>query len=94
MRYDKSTKGELHRIDKKERGLTIHSLRGFFISHLREKNVPDAKIRAVVGHSDPTMTDVYTYWKPDMFPEVYEVQKELYEKITKGVQNENRIIKQ
>lgn len=74
-------------IDKKERGLTIHSLRGFFISHLREKNVPDAKIRAVVGHADPSMTDVYTYWKPDMFPEVNKVQQELYEKIT-GVQNE------
>lgn len=81
-------------IERKKRGITLHSLRAFFVSHLREKNISDAKIRAVVGHSDPTMTNVYTYWKPEMFPEVYEVQNELYEKITKGVQNENRIIKQ
>lgn len=75
-------------IEREARGITLHSLRAFFISHLREKNISDAKIRAVVGHSDPTMTNVYTYWKPEMFPEVYEVQKELYEKINEGVQNE------
>lgn len=66
-------------IDKKERGITIHSLRNFFISYMQKENVPEPKIRAVVGHAEETMTDLYTYWKPDMFPEVYEKQKKLYD---------------
>lgn len=70
-------------IDTVKRGITVHSLRNFFISYLRSKNVTEAKIRAVVGHADETMTDVYTYWKPDMFPEVYAAQKELFLLITK-----------
>ena len=70
-------------IDRKERGLTIHSLRNFYNSYLRSKNVPDSKIKAVIGHKDEDMTDWYTYWKPEMFPEVYQVQKELYENIVR-----------
>ena len=70
-------------IDRVGRGLTIHSLRNFYNSYLRSKNVPDSKIKAVIGHKDEDMTDWYTYWKPEMFPEVYQVQKELYEKIVR-----------
>ena len=69
-------------IDRKGRGITVHSLRNFFISYLRSRNVPDAKIRAVTGHADTSMTDVYTVWTPGMFPEVYEAQKELHSMIT------------
>lgn len=73
-------------IDRIERGITIHSLRNFFVSYLQQNNITEAKIRAVVGHADETMTDLYTYWKPDMFPEVYEVQKKLFYEITRGTQ--------
>ena len=72
-------------IDRKERGITIHSLRNFFISYLQSENVPEPKIRAVVGHAEETMTDLYTYWKPDMFPEVYEAQLKLYQEIKGGL---------
>lgn len=66
-------------IDRKGRGITIHSLRNFFISYLQEENVPESKIKAVVGHKDKSdMTERYTYWRPDMFPEVYAAQKKLY----------------
>lgn len=68
-------------IDRKSRGITIHSLRNFFISYMQSKNVTESKIRATVGHADTTMTDLYTYWKPDMMPEVYAAQKKLYELI-------------
>lgn len=68
-------------INRKERGLTTHTLRNFYISYLRSENVPDAKIKAVVGHQDKDMTDWYTYWKPEMFPEVYEAQEKLYKQI-------------
>ena len=75
-------------IDTKSRGLTIHTLRNFFISYLQSQNVPESKIRAVAGHSDSTMTDVYTYWTPEMFPEVYEAQFRLYKQITEAQQDE------
>lgn len=66
-------------LDRKDRGLTIHSLRNFFISYLQEENVPEPKIRAIAGHADTTMTYLYTYWRPDMFPEVYAAQQKLYD---------------
>lgn len=70
-------------IDRKSRGITIHTLRNFFISYLQSQNVPENKIKAVVGHKDKSnMTEHYTYWKPDMFPEVYDAQKILYDAIT------------
>lgn len=72
---------ESNGINTAERGITLHTLRNFFISYLQSQNVPEPKIRAVVGHADETMTDVYTYWKPDMFPEVYEAQEKLYKLI-------------
>lgn len=69
-------------IDRKSRGITIHSLRNFFISYLQSENVPEPKIKAVVGHKDKSnMTEHYTYWTPEMIPEVYAAQKKLYEKI-------------
>lgn len=68
-------------IDTKARGITIHSLRNFFISYMQSENVTESKIRAVVGHADTTMTDLYTYWKPEMLPEIYAAQKKLYELI-------------
>ena len=72
-------------IDTKERGITLHSLRNMFISYMRGSTFGaniDAKIKAVVGHADETMTDWYTYWTPEMFPEIYEVQEKLYKQIT------------
>lgn len=69
-------------IDRKGRGITIHSMRNFFISYLQAENVTKPKIKAVVGHKDSDdMTEHYTYWTPEMIPEVYEAQKKLYEAI-------------
>ena len=70
-------------IDRKGRGITIHSLRNFFISYLQANNISESKIKAVVGHTDKgNMTEHYTYWTPEMFPEIYEVQEKLYREIT------------
>lgn len=70
-------------IDRKTRGITIHSMRNFFISYLQGENVPQPKIKAVAGHADKNnMTELYTYWNPEMFPEVYAAQKKLIEQIT------------
>lgn len=69
-------------IDYKARKITVHTLRNFFISYLQSENVSEAKIRAVVGHKDSSMTGLYTYWNPGMFPEVYKAQEKLYKEIT------------
>lgn len=68
-------------IDKELRGLDVHTNRNFYITYLQSEGVPQAKIRAVVGHKDATMTGLYTYWTPDMFEEVYQAQKKLFKLI-------------
>lgn len=68
-------------INCKERKLTTHVLRDFYNTYLESENVSDAKIKAVIGHKDPSMTGHYTYWKPDMFPEVHIAQDKLYKAI-------------
>ena len=71
-------------IDYKKRGLTVHTNRDFYNTFLQSENVPEPKIRAVIGHKDKSMTNLYTYWKPEMFPEVYKAQLKLYKEITDG----------
>lgn len=69
-------------IDYKKRCLTVHTNRDFYNTYLLSENVPEAKVRAVIGHKDSSMTNLYTYWKPDMFSEVYTAQEKLYRYIT------------
>lgn len=69
-------------IDAKSRGLTTHTLRHFFNTYLLSENVPKSKVKAVIGHKDKDdMTDWYTHWTPEMFPEVYVAQQKLITKI-------------
>lgn len=68
-------------IDKIGRNLTIHTLRNFFISYMRGKGIQKSKVKAVVGHADEDSTDWYTYWKADMFTEIYSEQKLLIDAI-------------
>ena len=68
-------------IDHRKRKLTVHTNRDFYNTYLLSENVPEAKVRAVIGHKDSSMTNLYTYWKPDMFSEVYSAQEKLYRMI-------------
>ena len=72
---------EKYGIDYDKRHLNTHSLRGFYNSYLKSKNIPESKIKAVIGHKDNSVNDLYTYWKPDMFSDIHEVQNELYKEI-------------
>lgn len=67
----------------KEENLKFHSLRHFANTDMLAHNIPETKVRGVLGHSEGkgTMTDRYTNWRPEMFPEVYEWQEELIEEI-------------
>lgn len=71
---------------KATRKLCFHSWRHFYNSFLRSENVTDAKIRAVMGHSSGkgTMTDEYTSWTPEMYPEVYAAHNKLIEYLLKS----------
>lgn len=68
-------------IDIKSRNVTLHTLRNFFISYCTSENVPQLKIKAVVGHADENITEHYTYYNKDMLKEVIEVQQKLYNRI-------------
>ena len=68
-------------LDYKNRHLSTHSLRAFYNTYLESKNITDAKVKAIIGHKDKTMTGLYTFWKPDMFSDIHEVQNELYKEI-------------
>jgi integrase len=65
--------------EKEARGLCTHSWRHFFNTYLLANNVTEIKAKAVIGHSSGSgsMTERYTNWKPDMFPEVYALQERL-----------------
>lgn len=71
-------------IDYENRHLSTHSLRAFYNSYLEYQNISDAKIKAVIGHKDSSMTGLYTYWKPNMFDEVHIAQDKLYKEIIYG----------
>lgn len=62
-----------------EKGLVFHSFRHFYNTYLLSKNVPREKVDAVIGHSKGkgSMSELYTHWKPEMMPEVYEAHKKI-----------------
>lgn len=64
---------------KDGRNITFHSTRRFFNTYMLSKNVPPIKVAAVMGHSAGAskMQDLYSNWKPEHFPEVYEEQEKL-----------------
>ena len=68
-------------IDIKARGVTLHTLRNFFISYCTAENVPQLKVKAVVGHADENITDHYTYFNKEMLREIITVQDKLYKQI-------------
>jgi integrase len=77
------------RAQKEKRKLCFHSWRHFFNSYLRSENVSDAKIMSIMGHSQGrgSMTDIYTSWTPEMYPEIYTAQEKLISLILKSNQN-------
>ena len=68
----------------KSRHLNTHSLRAFYNTYLKAENIPEAKVKAVIGHKDKSVNDLYTFWKPDMFSDVHEVQDKLYKEVLYG----------
>ena len=63
---------------KKEDQLCIHGWRHYFITYLENKNINEAKIKAIVGHSEKSnITEQYTHFNKSDFAEVIALQEEL-----------------
>ena len=66
-------------VEQKDRGLTFHSWRHWFNSALRANAVTDGKIRMVLGHRTPAMTERYTSFKLEDYQDISTVQKRLFD---------------
>jgi integrase len=55
----------ISREEQKKRAITFHALRVTYNTYLRSANVPEAKLRAVVGHTSSELSDRYTSFKPE-----------------------------
>lgn len=63
--------------------LSVHSLRHFFVSDTKMKNLNPIKIELVAGHSLKGIEGVYTHFDPVQFPELLDWQRETLEYILK-----------
>ena len=63
---------------RQERGITFHSWRHFFITHMREARLPGWKLRILAGHKSSDMTDRYTSLTPNDFDDVRGIQEEIF----------------
>ena len=61
--------------DAEKRKLCFHSLRHFFITNAKARNIPDVKVEFIAGHSLKGISKVYTNFKADDLLEILEWQK-------------------
>ena len=69
--------------EKSDRLLTFHSLRYFLNTYLLANNAPEQKVDFIIGHSDGKgmMRKLYTTWRPEMYSDILELQKQLFNQI-------------
>ena len=65
--------------DRKNKGLTFHSLRHFFNTYLLTNGISEIKVKSVLGHSSGkgSMTERYANFRPEDFDDVAELQEKL-----------------
>lgn len=68
----------ISREEQTARGLTFHAWRHWLNTALRAHNITDGKLRLVMGHKTPEMTERYTSFSLEDFQDVSEVQEELF----------------
>ena len=62
---------------RKERGITFHAWRHFFITNMRPK-LAEWKLNKLTGHSSNNMADHYTTLRPEDCEDVRKIQEELF----------------
>lgn len=65
--------------ERKQQGLSFHSLRHFLNTYLLNNGIPEIKVKCVLGHSSGkgSMTERYANFRPEDFDDVATVQKSL-----------------
>jgi integrase len=74
----------IDKIKRKERRIAFHSWRAFANTYFRSSGVPDAKVREITRHASKAMTEHYSVWRLEDFPEVVKAQASLMESIFKS----------
>lgn len=64
--------------ERRERNITFHSWRHFFVTNGRRNGVPDAIIRAAVGHKTLAMTENYTQIQTDHMHQIQQMQNDMF----------------
>ena len=61
----------------------FYSLRYFLNTYLLANNAPEQKVDFIIGHSDGKgmMRKLYTTWRPEMYSDILELQKQLFNQI-------------
>ena len=62
---------------RKERDITFHSWRHFFVTNMRMR-LSDWKLNKLTGHGSNNMADHYTTLKPEDCEDVRKIQEELF----------------
>lgn len=82
--YVRINKVKNNMADAKERGLSFHSLRHFFISQAKAYGVIESKVEFIAGHKLKGMASVYTNYKPVDLLDINNFQRDYYKKIIEG----------
>jgi len=64
--------------ERRRRNLVFHGARHFFATYCRGMNVPDVKLREIVGHQDEATTAGYTHFTAEHFSDVRQVQEAMF----------------
>lgn len=65
-------------IEHRKRNITFHSHRHFINFTLCNKNLSDARLQQLIGHSATNMTDNYTHFDKVSYREIIEIQGEVF----------------
>ncbi|MBI9105046.1 MAG: tyrosine-type recombinase/integrase [Spirochaetales bacterium] len=63
--------------ERKTRRVSFHSWRHYLNTTLRSNNITDVKLRAMIGHAGPRMTEHYTHFNLDDFKDIQKVQNKI-----------------
>lgn len=81
-RYELYEYCELTKEKRKESRLSFHSLRHFFNTYLLNNEIPELKVKSILGHSSGkgSMTERYANFTPEHFDDVAVLQDRLLKK--------------
>lgn len=73
----------LSKEERDKKGLSFHSLRHFYNTYLLNNNIPEIKVKSIMGHSSGkgSMTERYANFLPEHFDDIAAIQSELIKEL-------------